>query len=189
MCLSHFPRFPVFKPSSRSCRVCVSSSTFFCFLSKFQVLEYAFFIFKDFHCFSPYSRSHTEHFSFSIFFTVFLLHISLYSVCVSFSTFFRVFFLFFCDFHFTFYTFSRFSFFLPYSRSYSVHFSFSTFLSGFFFFAIFQVLECPFLIIRDFSVFLDKFQITQCLCLIFHVFQFSWHIPGPTVCVFHFLRF
>ena len=140
MCLSHFPRFPVFKPSSRSCRVCVSSSTFFCFLSKFQVLEYAFFIFQDFHCFSPDSRSHTEHFSFSIFFTVFLLHISLYSVCVSFSTFFRVFFLFFCDFHFTFYTFSRFSFFLPYSRSYSVHFSFSTFLSGFFFFAIFQVL-------------------------------------------------
>ena len=128
MCLSHFPRFPVFKPSSRSCRVCVSSSTFFCFLSKFQVLEHAFFIFQDFYCFSPDSRSHTEHFSFSIFFTVFLLHISLYSVCVSFSTFFRVFFL--------------------------------------FFFAIFTL---------HFTL--------------FHVFHFSYHIPGPTVCIFHFPRF
>jgi hypothetical protein len=27
------------------------------------------------------------------------------------------------------------------------------------------------------------------LCLIFHVFQFSCFIPGPTVCIFHFPRF
>ena len=108
------------------------------------------------------------------YFSLFSCYISAYTVFVShFPRFSGFFSFFFCDFHFTFYTFSRFSFFLPYSRSYSVHFSFSTFLSGFFFFAIFQVLECPFLIIRDFSVFLDKFQITQCLCLIFHFFQFS----------------
>ena len=29
----------------------------------------------------------------------------------------------------------------------------------------------------------------MCVCLIFHVFRFSHHIPGPIVCVFHFPRF
>ena len=56
--------------------------------------------------------------------------------------------------------------FSPYSRSYSVHFSFSTF-----------------------SVFLAIFQVIQCLCIIIHVFQFSCHIPGPTVLISHFASF
>ena len=40
-----------------------------------------------------------------------------------------------------------------------------------------------------FSVILTIFQITQCLCLIFHIFQFSHQNPGPTVCIFHTSRF
>ena len=56
----------------------------------------------------------------------------------------------------------RFSVFLPYSRSYTVHISFSKFFS---FLAIFQVLQCPF--------------------LIFHGFQFTCHISGLTVCISH----
>jgi hypothetical protein len=38
-------------------------------------------------------------------------------------------------------------------------------------------------------VFLDIFQVTQFLCLVLHVFQFSRHNPGPTLCVSHFARF
>ena len=106
--------------------------------------------------------------------------------------------------------------------SYSVHFSsftlisvsrhipgarvcishFSTFFS---FLAIFQVLQCVYLIFHDFQCFLPYsrsyqlifsisdfvsflaiFQVLQCVCLIFHVFQFSCHNPGPTICVCHF---
>jgi hypothetical protein len=60
----------------------------------------------------------------------------------------------------------HFSVFSPYSSSYNVHFSFSTF-----------------------SVFVTILQVLQCMCLIFHVFQFSLHIPGPTVCISHFFHF
>jgi hypothetical protein len=59
--------------------------------------------------------------------------------------------------------FPQFSFFSPYSRSYSVHFLFSPFLS----------VSC-------------KFSLNSCLCLIFQVFQFSRHIPDPTVSVVHY---
>jgi hypothetical protein len=38
-------------------------------------------------------------------------------------------------------------------------------------------------------VFFTILQVKQCLCLIFHIFQFSHHIKGPTVCIFHFSRF
>jgi hypothetical protein len=38
-----------------------------------------------------------------------------------------------------------------------------------------------------FSVFLAVFQVLQCTFLIFHFFQcFFCHIPGPKVCVSHF---
>ena len=57
-------------------------------------------------------------------------------------------------------------FFSPYSRSYSVFDSFFMFLS-----------------------FLPIIQVLQCVCLIFHVFQFSRHDPGPTVCISHVSRF
>ena len=33
----------------------------------------------------------------------------------------------------------------------------------------------------SFSVFLATFQLLQCVFLILHVFQFSHHIPGPTM--------
>ena len=38
-------------------------------------------------------------------------------------------------------------------------------------------------------MFFTILQVKQCLCLIFHIFQFSHHIKGPTVCIFHFSRF
>jgi len=150
-------------------------SIFIRFLALFQDLQCAIFIFDVFMCFLPYSR--------------------LYSVCVSFSTFFSFFhhnlgptvcifplftFFFYCFLHF--------------SRSYSVCFSFSTFFS---FFAIFQVLFCTFLIFQVFQCFspyscfyqgfftfffffsfLAIFQFIQCAFLIFHIFQcfspYSW---------------
>jgi hypothetical protein len=124
--------------------------------------------FACFQGFSPYSRS--------------------YSVCFSFSTFFRFFFGFvFC--------------FLPYSRSNSVCVSFSMIFS---FLAVFQVLQCVFLIQHvfqcflpysrsysvyfsfcTFSVFLAIMQVLPCEFLIFLVCQLSCHIPCPTVCVSH----
>ena len=54
--------------------------------------------------------------------------------------------------------FAHFSVFSPYFRSYSVSFSFSSFV-----------------------IFLIIFQVRQCLCLIFHVFNVSRHIIGPTM--------
>ncbi|EAA20390.1 hypothetical protein, partial [Plasmodium yoelii yoelii] len=62
--------------------------------------------------------------------------------------------------------FLRISVFSPYSRSYSVHFSFFTFLS-------------------DFVI----FQVVKWLFLIFHDFQFSCHIPYPTVDISKFSTF
>jgi hypothetical protein len=40
-----------------------------------------------------------------------------------------------------------------------------------------------------FSVFLAIFQVIQCLWLIFHIFQISPHNPGPRVCISHFQSF
>ena len=125
------------------------------------------------------------HFSFSKFFT-FFRHIPCRTVCISyFRLFFSIFLamfqiiqclcLIFDVFQFSCHIpctpvcisyFPCFSVFLPYSRSHSEHSSFSTF----------------------FSVF-RYFQITQCAFLIFHVFQVSLHIPGPTMFIFHFPRF
>jgi len=62
--------------------------------------------------------------------------------------------------------FTCFSVFLSYSMSLSLHFSFSSF-----------------------SVFIALFHLLQCIFLIFHDFQFSCHIPGPTVCISHFPPF
>ena len=77
------------------------------------------------------------------------------------------------------------SVFSPYSRCCSVCFSFSTFFT---FIAILQVLKCAFPIFHFFECF-AIFQVTQYLSLIFHVFQFSCHILGPTVCISNFSRF
>ena len=64
------------------------------------------------------------------------------------------------------FSFSVFSLFSPYSRSYSVHFSFFTFF-------------CDFVI----------FQVVKWIFLIFHDFQFSCHIPCPTVDISKFSNF
>ena len=145
--VSLLPRFSVIPPYSRSYNVCVSHiPRFFILMAIIRVLQCVFLFFHVFHCFSTYSRSYSLYLSFCKFFNV-SSDIPGQTVFVS---------------HFL-----PFSVFLPYSRSYSVHFTFSTFFS---FLAIFQVLQCVF--------------------LIFHDFQFSRHSPGPTVLfISHFLRF
>ena len=40
-----------------------------------------------------------------------------------------------------------------------------------------------------FFFFFPIFQVLLCVSLIFHVFQFSAHIPGPIVCISRFPRF
>ena len=40
-----------------------------------------------------------------------------------------------------------------------------------------------------FSLFFAIFQVLQCVCLIFHVFQFSHHTAGPTLGISHFPGF
>jgi len=64
------------------------------------------------------------------------------------------------------FSFSSFVSFSPYSRYWSVNFSFYMF-----------------------SIFFPIFQVQKCVYLTFHVVQFSRHIPGLAVCVFHFSRF
>jgi hypothetical protein len=55
--------------------------------------------------------------------------------------------------------------------------------------AIFHVLLWTFLNFPPFSVFLAIFHVLKCVFLIFRDFQFSRHIPGPTVCISHFPSF
>jgi hypothetical protein len=141
VCVSHFSRFSVFSPYSRSYSVCVSFSMFFRFLAKIQVLQCVFFIFlikiQVLQCllliFHVFSVSH---------------HIPGPTLCVSlfasFSMFLAIFHVLPCEF-----SFPRLSVFSPYSRSYSVFVSFYTFFS---FLAIIQVLWCTFLIFPFFSV-------------------------------------
>ena len=57
------------------------------------------------------------------------------------------------------------------------------------FLAIFHVLQWTFLTFPPFSVFLAIFHVLKCVFLIFRDFQFSRHIPGPTVCISHFSIF
>ena len=99
---------------------------------------------------------------------------------------------------------SHFSVFSPYPMSYSVPSIFHDFIvschilgptvwvshfSVFQIFAIFQVLQCAFRVSTFFSKFLIIFQVLQCSCLIFHIFKFSHHTPGPRVCICHFPHF
>ena len=127
--------------------------------------------FPRFSVFWPISRSYSVHFSFSTFLSV-SLHIPGPTVYISYFPFLECF--------------------LPYSRSYCVYFSFFTFFSvsssivgctvfvSHFarfsvIFAIFQALPCEFLIFLLCQVLLDIFQVLQCLCSIFHFFQ--WFLP------------
>jgi hypothetical protein len=65
----------------------------------------------------------------------------------------------------------------------SVCFSFSKFFNFLF---IFHVLQCTFLIFHVFECFPPY---SRLLRQIFQIFQFSWHILGPTVCISDFSRF
>ncbi|SFW05433.1 Uncharacterised protein [Chlamydia abortus] len=66
-------------------------------------------------------------------------------------------------------------------------FVFLNFLN-FLFLAIFQVLQCAFLIFHVFSDFVI-FHVIKWMFLIFHDFQFSYHIPCPTVDISEFSTF
>jgi hypothetical protein len=57
------------------------------------------------------------------------------------------------------------------------------------FLAIFHFLQWTFLNFPTLSVFLAIFHVLKCVFLIFRDFQFSCHIPGPTVCISHFSCF
>ena len=71
-----------------------------------------------------------------------------------------------------------FSVILSFFKSSSGCFSFSTIFR---FLAIFHVLQWTFLNIPPFSVLLAIFHVLKCVFLIIRDFQFSRHIPGPTV--------
>ncbi|SGA30669.1 Uncharacterised protein [Chlamydia abortus] len=78
---------------------------------------------------------------------------------------------------------SKFSTFFSFPRHISRPKKFSTFFS----FPL--VLQWTFLNFPPFSVFLDIFHVLKCVFHIFRDFQFSRHIPGPTVCECAFLIF
>ena len=132
----------------------------FSFLAIFQVLKCAFSFFTFFSDFVNFQSSRVC-FSFSMIFSFLaIFHVLPWT--------FLIFQLFqFSLPHFTYYSvcfsFSTFSVILPYSRSYSVHSSF------FMFFKLSRHISLP----------------KECI-LIFHDFQFSYDIPGPTVCINHF---
>jgi hypothetical protein len=140
--------------------VCLSFCTFFSVSRHISYPTIWASHFPRMSLFSPYSRSYNVSFSFSL--------------LVSFIAIFQVL-------QWAFLIFHDFQCFLPYSRSYSACVSFSMFFS---FLNKIQVLQFVFLNSR-FLLFLSIFQVIQCLCLIFHVFQFSFHYTVPTVCISH----
>ena len=71
----------------------------------------------------------------------------------------------------------------PYTTLFRSCFSFSMIFS---FLAIFHVLQWTFLNFPTFSGFLAIFHVLQCVFLLFRDFQFSRHIPGPTVGISRF---
>ncbi len=168
MCISHFSRF-------------------FSDLGHFQVVKWMFLIFHDFSVFACHIPRPTVDISKFSTFSVFPRHISRPKVCISHFPWFSVFFAIFqvlqyCISHFSrFFSdlrhfqvrqvdvshFPWFSVFLPYSRPTVDISKFSTFFS--FSYSHISVLKCVFLIFRD--------------------FQFSRHIPGPSVCISHFSVF
>jgi hypothetical protein len=159
--------------------VCFSFSTFFIFLDIFQctflifhvfqfsrhisALQCVFVFFQLFQCFSSYSRSYSEHFSFSTFFECFSPYSRSKSVCISFSllvSFLAIFLVLQCAF-LIFLIFHRFS---PYPRSYSVCVSFSTF------FRFLAIIQFPISHFSRFSVFITIFRVLKCAFLIFYVY-------------------
>ena len=168
VCVSHFARFSVFSPHSRSYHVSFSFSSFVRFLAIFQVQQCVCLIFHVFDFLALFQVLSCALFIFHIF--QFSGHIPGPTVCVSHFARLKVFLAIFWVLEFAFLSFHFFLCFSPYSRSYSVCFSFCAFFRVFFFF-------------------FPIFQVLLCVSLIFHVFQFSAHIPGPIVCISRFPRF
>ena len=79
--------------------------------------------------------------------------------------------------------FSRFSVFSTYSRSFSVHFSLFTFFSDF---VIFQVFKGMFLIFHDFQFSCHIPRPTVDISKYCTFFSFPRHISRPKVCISHF---
>jgi hypothetical protein len=171
--------FQYFSPYFMSYHVNFSFSTFVSFLDIFKVLQYVFLIFYVFQVSRniPGPTVGISHsLSFSVFFTIFQ---AIQCLCIIF----HVFFSFLATIQVLqclFLIFIVFPCFLPYFMSYHVTFSFSSCVS---FIAIFQFLQCVYNF-TCFSVLLAIFRVIQCLCLIFHVCQFSCQNPGPIVCIF-----
>ena len=114
-----------------------------------------FTLFHVFSVFLPYSSSHIFH----------ILH-CIFSIFHSLQCLYLIFHVF------------QFSRHILWTRLCISHFPcFSVFL------AIFQVVQCVFLISPLFTVFLAIYQVLPCDFLIFLTCHFSCHIPGPTVCV------
>ena len=145
-----------------------SFSSFVRFLAIFQVQQCVCLIFHVFDFLALFQVLSCALFIFHIF--QFSGHIPGPTVCVSHFARLKVFLAIFWVLEFAFLSFHFFLCFSPYSRSYSVCFSFCTFFRVFFFF-------------------FPIFQVLLCVSLIFHVFQFSAHIPGPIVCISRFPRF
>jgi hypothetical protein len=112
--------------------------------------------------FLRYSSSYSVYFSFFTFFT-FSRHIPGPGMCAS---------------HFP-----RFSVFSPYSSSYRVYFSFCMFFHSISPYSRSYHMRFSF---SSFVNFLAIIQVLQYVCLMFHVVQFSCHIPGPTVYISNF---
>jgi len=175
----------------------------FSYLVIFQVLQCAFIIFHVFNI-SCHISLPKEGYSHFLWFSVFSQYSMSYNVHFSFFTFFSDFFIFqvlkwmFLIFHDF-----QCSCQIPCPTVDISHFpAFSGFLAIFHvlqcvflilyifsYLAIFQVLQCAFKIFPCFSIFLVIFHYLNSVIHIFRDFQFSCHIPGPTVCISHFSRF
>jgi hypothetical protein len=154
------------------------------FLAIFHFLKYVFLIFCDFQ-FSRHIPGATvciSHFSrFSVISSLFKSS----SGCFSFSMIFS-FLAIFHVLHWTFLKFPPFSVFLANISLPKV--SISHFFVIFSFLVIFQVLQCAFSFFTFFSHFVI-FELVKWIFLIFHDFQFSCHIPCPTVDISKFSTF
>ena len=165
VCISHISRFSLFLTIFHVLKCVSHFASFSMFFTVFYVLTCVFLIFLicqfSHHILGPTMWvSHFPHWS------VFSWNSQSYSVH------FHVLHVFEC--------------FSPYSRSYSVCVLFSTF---------FQFSHhnpctpvCIFYISR-FSLFLAIYQILQCVFLICTFYKVSWHIPGHTLFASHFLHF
>ena len=165
VCISHFSPFSVISSFFNSSSRCFSFSLIFSFLAIFHVLQWTFLNFPPFSVFL--AIFHVLKWVFLIFRDFqFSRHNPGPTVCIS---------------HFP-----NFSVILSFFKTSSGCFSFSMIFR---FLAIFHVLQWIFLNFPPFSIFLAIFHVLKFVFLIFCDFQFSRHIPGPTVCISHFSRF